>query len=92
MQKQSKWFTGPIDSVNKWIDLFGPDGFEARIDYDDVNHPVVKGMTLWMVRTLNRAYKEQMVPLDSSPAYATEASSPSTPPPALDSSAEELGS
>ena len=52
------WSTEKWNTVNKVTMLFGPEGFEAEIDYDDVDHGTVRRVAKKMLRILNEHWHE----------------------------------
>lgn len=56
MAKVKLWFTSKWNPVNKSVTLYGPDGFVADIDYDDVDHKTVRRVGQKMVEILNSAW------------------------------------
>ena len=43
----------PFDETDKWITITGPEELELRVDYDDVNHPVIERLVPLIVDYLN---------------------------------------
>jgi hypothetical protein len=47
-----------FSTIDKWIDITGPEGLSIRVDYDDVAHKSVENATKKMVDLLNNHWNE----------------------------------